>query len=108
MNHVYETCIRDCLNCYRTCFEQAMRHCLEMGEAHVAPAHFRTMMNCADICQIAARLAMSRSPHAASLCRVCAQVCADCVQSCEAVGEMEARVEACRRCAASCQEMIAA
>lgn len=40
---------RGCLRCYSVCFGMVMRHCLETGGEHVAPAHFRLMMACADL-----------------------------------------------------------
>lgn len=44
-----QACIEDCLDCHSTCLSTAMNHCLEVGGEHVAPAHFRLMMDCSDI-----------------------------------------------------------
>lgn len=107
MKSAYDSCIQDCLTCHQSCFQHAMTHCLESGGPHVAPTHFRTMMNCADLCQTAARFMMSASPHATSLCQVCADLCSECAECCEAIGDMSACVEACRRCAESCRQMAA-
>ena len=39
----FQQCIDDCLDCHRTCLQEAMNHCLQAGGEHVAPAHFRLM-----------------------------------------------------------------
>src|SRR5262245_26450794 len=43
-------CIDACFACQKTCMGLAMTHCLEMGGEHVAPKHFRLMIDCAAIC----------------------------------------------------------
>ncbi len=98
-------CIEHCLECYRSCLETATRHCLEVGGAHVEPAHFRLMLNCAEICRTAAELMMSKSAFHARLCAVCADVCEACAESCRNIGEMDDCARACEQCAASCGVM---
>ena len=58
-----EECIQNCLDCHHVCLEMAMNHCLETGGKHVEPAHFRLMMNCAEICQTSANFMLSGSEH---------------------------------------------
>lgn len=98
-------CIEACLDCYRTCTEMAMNHCLETGGRHVEPEHFRLMMNCADICRTSAEFMMSNSPLHARTCAVCAEVCDACADSCAQIGDMDKCVQACRTCAQSCRDM---
>lgn len=100
-----QQCIDDCLNCYQTCFSEAMSHCLEMGGRHVAAHHFGLMMNCAELCRTTAEFMMSNSPLHARLCAACAEVCEACAASCEEVGDMASCVQACRTCASSCRQM---
>jgi len=100
-----ERCIRDCLDCHAVCIDMAMNHCLETGGRHVAPHHFRLMMNCADMCATAAGFMLSGSGLQREVCALCARVCEACARSCEDVGDMERCVAACRRCAESCHEM---
>jgi hypothetical protein len=33
-----QTCIEECLSCYRVCLGTAMPHCLETGGKHVEPS----------------------------------------------------------------------
>ncbi len=100
-------CIRTCLDCYTHCQHTALSTCLETGGEHLEPEHFRTMIGCAEICRAAAALMASHSPHHLESCRLCAQVCRDCADSCEKIGGMEDCVKACRECARSCEAMAA-
>ena len=102
-----QACIEECLRCHSTCLGMAMNHCLEQGNKHVAPQHFRLMMACAEICQTAANFMLIGTHHHKHTCRECAEICQECAKSCEEVGGMDACVAACRRCAESCQKMAA-
>ncbi len=107
MNSKMQQCIENCLNCHKTCLQMAATHCLEAGGKHVEPAHFRLMMDCAQICQTSADFMLRGSTHHAHVCAECADICEDCAKSCEAVGGMDECVEACRKCAESCRSMSA-
>jgi hypothetical protein len=100
-----QECIESCIECHHICLEMAMNHCLEQGGKHVAPEHFRLMMNCAEICQTAANFMLSGSHLHQQTCAICAEVCEACAESCEKLSGMEECVRACRMCAASCREM---
>ena len=102
-----QTCIDECLQCYRTCLGMAMTHCLETGGKHVEPEHFRLMMACAEICRTAAHFMLLGSPHHKHVCRECAEICAECAKDCERVGGMDVCVVACKSCAESCKAMAA-
>ena len=103
-----QSCIRDCLHCHQECPQTAMGHCLEIGDEHVEPEHFRLMVACAEICRTAAAVMMSQVPQHASVCRACADICEACAASCATLTGMDACVEACQRCAVSCRSMAAA
>ncbi len=105
MNTQMQQCITLCQNCHSVCLGEAMSHCLESGGQHTEPAHFRLMINCAEICQTSANFMLSRSALHGRVCAVCAEVCEACARSCEQVGDMDECVEACRRCAESCRQM---
>jgi hypothetical protein len=102
-----QRCIEECQRCHSVCLSMAATHCLEMGGKHVEPQHFRTMLDCAEICQTSANFMLRNSSLHAHTCRACAEVCAACADDCERVGDMEACVEACRSCAESCRKMAA-
>jgi hypothetical protein len=105
MNQQMKECTENCLQCYQTCLHEAMNHCLEAGGKHVEPAHFRLMINCAEICRTSADFMLSSSDLHARICAACAEVCDACALSCEQVGDMDECVQACRRCAESCHGM---
>jgi len=100
-----QECIEECLDCRRTCFQTAMDYCLEMGGEHIAPEHFRLLMNCGEICQTAADFMISKSPLHVGVCDVCAEVCDACAESCEEIGNMDECIQACESCAESCRQM---
>ena len=100
-----QQCIENCQRCHATCLSMLSQHCLEVGGQHVEPAHFRLMLDCAQICQTSADFMLRGSEHHAHVCRECAEICAKCADSCEAVGDMEECVKACRTCAESCGKM---
>jgi len=100
-----QQCIDDCLDCYQTCFSEAMSHCLEMGGKHVAAQHFGLMINCAELCRTTAEFMMSNSALHARVCAACAEVCDACAESCLQTGDMEVCIKACRTCASSCRNM---
>src|ERR1700742_1025562 len=98
-------CIDACLACHKTCLGLAMTHCLEMGGEHVAPQHFRLMMDCATVCATAADFMSHKSEFHKMLCGLCAQVCEACARDCEKMAGMEECVKACRACAEHCLAM---
>ena len=102
-----QTCIDQCLGCYKTCLSTAMTLCLEMGGKHVEPAHFRLMMACAEICRTSAHFMLLNTPHHKHTCRECAEICEECAKDCERLGGMDECVQACRACAESCGKMAA-
>jgi hypothetical protein len=106
-NDAKNECIENCLDCHKTCLQMAMNHCLETGGKHVEPAHFRLMINCAEICQTSANFMLSGSDLHHLTCGVCAEVCGRCADDCARVGDMDECVRACRKCAESCAKMAA-
>ena len=102
-----QSCIDQCLRCYRTCLAAAMTHCLETAGKHVEPAHFRLMMACAEISRTSAHFMLINSPHHKHTCRECAEICDECAKDCERLGGMDECVRACRSCADSCRQMAA-
>lgn len=98
-------CIDECMSCHQICQQTAMVHCLDAGDMHVEPEHFRLMIGCAEICRTAASLMLSRVPLHEAVCAACAEICDACAESCESIGDMDECAVACRRCAASCRAM---
>jgi hypothetical protein len=101
-------CIRDCLDCYQHCQGAALTTCLEQGGQHVAPAHFRLMIDCAEVCRATAALMIQGSPYHAQLCALCARICRDCAASCSELEGMDDCVRACTHCATACEAMASA
>ncbi len=106
-NQQMEACIKACETCHTTCLEMAATHCLSKGGRHTEAAHFRLMLDCADICRAAADFMLRHSELQHRLCDVCAEVCDACGKSCAQLGDMNDCVEACRVCAQACRRMAA-
>ena len=100
-----QQCIQNCLDCHATCLNMQVNHCLEAGGKHVEPAHFKLMMDCAQICQVSADFMLRQSEHHKHICAECAEICGQCADSCEQVGDMQDCVDACRKCAQTCGAM---
>ena len=102
-----EACIEACLNCHRVCLHMALTHCIEIGGKHTEPAHFKLMINCAEMCQTCASFMISGSELHHLTCGVCAEVCRRCAASCQEVGDMDDCVTACQTCVETCSRMAA-
>jgi hypothetical protein len=100
-----QDCVEAALHCHKTCLGMAMTHCLDEGGEHVAPQHFRLMIDCAAICATTADFIMHKSQFHRQLCALCADVCNACAQDCMELDGMEECVEACRRCSQACRDM---
>jgi hypothetical protein len=98
-------CIEEAQRCHSVCLATAMTECLEKGGEHVKPQHFRLMMDCASICQLAADLMAHKSQFHRQTCALCAEICEDCARDCAGMSGMEDCVAACRACAQSCRAM---
>jgi hypothetical protein len=108
INPELNQCIEACLDCYRSCQQDALTHCLQMGGRHTEPEHFRLMLDCAESCRSTAALMLNNSPYHHELCGLCATICDDCAESCRALGDMDDCAQVCERCAESCRQMAGA
>jgi hypothetical protein len=95
-------CIDACLDCHKVCLGLAMTHCLETGGDHIAPPHFRMMVDCAAVCATTADFMLHKSQFHRELCGLCATVCGECADDCADMEGMEECVAACRACAQAC------
>jgi hypothetical protein len=78
-----------------------------MGGRNVNPDHIKIMMDCIEICQIAADSMVRHSPVYAEICFACMAVCETCATSCEALDSSKLGhcAELCYKCADACREM---
>jgi hypothetical protein len=90
-------------DCHAICSSMAMTHCLEMGGEHARPQHLRLMLDCAALCAFTADALGRKSQFHNRFAALCAEVCETCEKDCEALGDMEDCVQACRTCADRCR-----
>lgn len=102
-----DRCIRDCLDCARSCYEM-IAHCLELGREHAAARHINALLDCAQICETTAAFMARGSELHPDLCAACADACERCAEECERFpGDkmMAECAEICRQAAKSCRTM---
>ena len=104
-NAELQLCVDACLDCFKACQQMALTHCLQVGGAHVAPEHFRLMLDCAELCRAAATLMLNGSTAQFELCALCARLCRECANSCRKLDGMDECVSECERCADLCERM---
>jgi hypothetical protein len=100
--------IRNAQDCAAICV-QTVQYCLEVGGAHVEPAHVRHLQDCADVCETATKIMLRGSPHHAELMTACATLCDVCAASCEKYigdAQLKACANQCRLCASACRQMV--
>lgn len=100
-------CVTECEKANRACLE-TLDYCLSKGGPHLAAAHVRLLLDCAEVCQMTANFMLRGSAVHAIACGACAEICERCIQSCEAFSgdsRMAACADTCRTCAKSCREM---
>ncbi|MBU0799871.1 MAG: four-helix bundle copper-binding protein [Alphaproteobacteria bacterium] len=100
-------CTAVCWATRNVCEQTLFRHCLEKGGDHVEADHVRLMMDCIDICQLAADAMVRNSPQHAVFCSACAEICEACAESCSQIEgeEMKKCADECLKCAEYCHDM---
>ena len=109
-NPELDRCIRDCLDCARSCYEM-ISHYLELGGEHAERRHITALLDCAQMCETSAAFMARRSDRHPKLCGVCAEACERCAEECERFPDdqmMAECAEICRQAAKSCRSMAAA
>jgi hypothetical protein len=105
-----QQCIDECTQCHNVCLS-TLNHCLERGGKHADPAHIGLLLDCADTCRISADFMLRGSDRHQLACRICADICGACAESCEHIGSSDETMlqcaQECRRCQQSCERMAA-
>ncbi|GAB3433138.1 four-helix bundle copper-binding protein [Flindersiella endophytica] len=98
--------IQRVFECYCSCSE-TITYCLEQSGPQMAGHALRLLIDCAEICQVAAGLLLRRSSLHRLVSISCAEACERCAQCCEQIDDEVLRqcAELCRRCADACREL---
>ena len=105
----FERCARVCADCMTHC-EINFHHCAGLvaggKKEHAHPMHLS--VDCAELCDVGAKLSARHSVFAVPACEACAKACDLCAAECEKFDDphMKACAKACRDCARECREMI--
>jgi hypothetical protein len=102
-----QECIRLCWDCRHICQRTLFKHCLPIGGMHMEERHVQAMIECIEMCQLAADFMTRDSNHHFDVCALCADICDSCAKTCEQIGDetMMRCAKACRACAKACREM---
>ena len=110
-----EACVEACAECELVCTACAAA-CLGEGQVEPLRGCIRLNQDCADVCDVTARI-LSRQPQGETeflraLLETCARICASCGAECQRhAGHHEhCRIcaEACRKCERQCRAMLQA
>jgi ketopantoate reductase len=106
-NELMHDSILECWECRTYCQKTLFNHCLIEGEQHAEINHVKLMIDCIQICQLAADFMVRNSERHYAICRTCAEVCEACAKSCENIDDkkMKECAKICRKCAKSCSKM---
>lgn len=91
-------------NCAKVCNE-TLAYCLEQGGDHVKAEHLKVMIDCVDVCTLAARLHERDSRLRVQAMEICASACKTCAETCEEFQDDEVMrlcAQACRECQQHC------
>lgn len=105
--HEYKECIEACIKAAALCNHCASA-CLQEAEVKMMTKCIQLDIECAVLCETAARLMSIGSPRALEVCRLCAQLCRECADECESHDNSHCAecAKACRHCAEECMEMV--
>ncbi|MBL1065099.1 four-helix bundle copper-binding protein [Streptomyces sp. 7-21] len=107
-------CIAECERCAQAC-TMCADSCLSEENVEDLARCVRLDLDCADVCDITARLLSRHTGHESRIARAqlqaCAVACATCAEECErhAAAHEHCRfcAEACRACETACRDLIA-
>lgn len=91
MSQRVDECVQNCLDCYRSCLAM-VPHCLHRGGVHASQDHITMLLECAELCQVSARLMLLQSNIHFDVCRVCAKACENCADNCRSMATGDAIV----------------
>ena len=106
MTSEMQACVQACMDCHRACTEMMMQ-CMKMGNCDSNA--MKTMMDCAQMCQMCADFMMRDSMMSPKVCMMCEEMCRMCAAACEPMAKNDSMMmdcmKACLACAETCKTM---
>lgn len=100
--------INDSTHCANKCIE-ALNYCVHMGGKYTEPSLVNSLIDCAEVCRVAADATIRGSEFDSQICYLSAVICDRCAESCFRAapedGQLRECADMCRICADSCREM---
>src|SRR5690242_15410724 len=102
-----QECITACWSCRNECQTTLFNYCIQKSGEHTQQKHIKLMVDCIQICQIAADFMTRNSSLHKNVCEICALICEACAESCAQIKdpEMQKCADACYHCAQICRAM---
>jgi hypothetical protein len=101
--------IRKCLVAYKAT-HSCLKHCLVSDEKHHKHGHITLLKECSEITNLTSSFLLEGSDFKNQICNLCAQICIECAESCEAIDPHDQKMSdcarSCRECAESCMSML--
>lgn len=102
-----EFCVDDCIECMRAC-EWCAEACLEGLPPGIMAQYREALFACADLAMRTAKALARGEANTLELCDLCAEMCTAWSRESDAweTAVFQQCVDACRRCADSCHDML--
>lgn len=86
LGEAIEDCVAACVGCHATCV-QTVLHCIARDGSRTHARHIQTLLDCAELCQMAVRFMFANSAFQSRVCALCADACRACEAACRASGD---------------------
>jgi hypothetical protein len=107
LNEDTRRCAQACADCHQYCIETIV-YCRQHGGLFAEADHLRTLLDCAELCQMTTDFTLRGSDLCPALWAICAEAADRCALSCDRLGDdrqTRGCAAAARRCAIVCREM---
>lgn len=103
---INQKCIDLCNQCAQACYE-CFRACLDESDVQARKNCIALLVECAQICQMAAANMAMNGQFTKELCNICTLVCEKCAQECSMFNDEHCTkcAQICRDCATECKNM---
>ena len=102
----HQTCIDECNRCAQACYE-CFEACINEPDLTARRNCVKTLIECAQMCQMSAGLMSMNGQFSKDHCNICAISCEKCAQECSMFKDDHCQrcAQECRKCADECRKM---
>jgi len=102
----HQACIDVCNKWVQACYE-CFNECLQEPDIQARDKCIRSLIECAQMCQMSAGLMSLNASMAKEHCKLCAEICKMCAKECDKFKDDHCKqcADVCRMCADECRKM---